>query len=465
MNGYVSDVLQQAQHMAERMDFLSQKLALVSPVKILELLQPDISARLKIASQAEQQILGKMVALQEELDWYVYHLYGLTDEALCYNAELPVVELGQRAFEILLAQNLESGESETVWFEHHGSQPNTQIPRYWASDYQNLIRRRIKEISNNRWLKLIDNKDHKRRWNRVGWKARLYVATQQWLLKRIENVGKAAKLQTCAQLADRLRHDESFQQVAAIYGGASDVDLQTLVAELVAGDSVPQMAAVRLKPAAMPKFRAWQETWNKQRVEDAIDAKFGVNQPLADADAKIPEKKNAYQLALKQAEAEKQQQVGEISVPPQYKQPDFRKPGYWSLRGKLDVPKERFFSLPGCEKAGDSTLVIGWAGLSHLQRATAIAAWYLDRKDNEGWEAEQLMPMLVALDELIPWLKQWHNHIDPEFNERMGDYYESFLLEELRTLSVPRTALTSWLPPAVASKRGGGRKKKTAAEA
>jgi hypothetical protein len=129
------------------------------------------------------------------------------------------------------------------------------------------------------------------------------------------------------------------------------------------------------------------------------------------------------------------------------------------------VPKERFFSLPGCEKAGDSTSVIGWAGLSHLQRATAIAAWYLDRKDSEAWEAEQLMPMLVALDELIPWLKQWHNHIDPEFNERMGDYYESFLLEELRTLSVPRTALPSWLPPAVTRKRGGVRKKKTAAEA
>jgi len=81
------------------------------------------------------------------------------------------------------------------------------------------------------------------------------------------------------------------------------------------------------------------------------------------------------------------------------------------------VPKERFFSLPGCERPGDSTLVIGWAGLDHLQRAQAIAAWYLERKEQDGWDAAQLKPLLVALDELIPWLKQWHNALDPEFGE------------------------------------------------
>jgi len=53
-----------------------------------------------------------------------------------------------------------------------------------------------------------------------------------------------------------------------------------------------------------------------------------------------------------------------------------------------------------------------WSG-----RAQAIAAWYLERKEQEGWDAEQLKPMLVALDELVPWLKQWHNEIDPEYGQ------------------------------------------------
>jgi hypothetical protein len=99
---------------------------------------------------------------------------------------------------------------------------------------------------------------------------------------------------------------------------------------------------------------------------------------------------------------------------------------------------------------------MGWAGLNHLQRAQAIAAWYLDRKEQEGWDAEQLKPMLAALDELIPWLKQWHNEIDPEFGERLGDYYESFLLEELRQLQLSRGDLATWEPPATV--RRGRRK-------
>ncbi|PBY41080.1 hypothetical protein CJT58_07735 [Pseudomonas aeruginosa] len=209
----------------------------------------------------------------------------------------------------------------------------------------------------------------------------------------------------------------------------------------------------------MDKFRAWQEVWEKQRLEDAIDVKYRVDQPLPEEDALISEEKAKYDLALAQAKLEKTERVGDIPLPPQYKSTDFRKPSYWPLRGKLDVPKERFFSLPGCEKDGDTTLVIGWAGLNHLQRAQAIAAWYLDRKEGEGWETERLMPMLVALDELIPWLKQWHNEVDPEFGERMGDYYEAFLLEELRNLEITRVDLLSWQPAAVAGKRGGRKKK------
>jgi hypothetical protein len=163
-------------------------------------------------------------------------------------------------------------------------------------------------------------------------------------------------------------------------------------------------------------------------------------------------------LTKEAAAALKKQEIGDIPLPPKYAAGDFRKPSYWPLRGKLDVPKERFFSLPFCEKAGDNTLVIiGWAGLNHLQRAQAIAGWYLERKEQEGWEAERLKPMLVALDELVPWLKQWHNEIDPEYGERLGDYYEGFLLEELRQLEIPRDELRVWEPPMV--KRGRRQRK------
>ncbi|WP_200236878.1 DUF7008 domain-containing protein [Thiohalocapsa halophila] len=226
-----------------------------------------------------------------------------------------------------------------------------------------------------------------------------------------------------------------FRHSAALYTGSDTFDPQALVVELVAEDSVPQMAAARLKPKAMPKFRAWQETWDKQRLEDAIDARTAL--PDTDPDHLTPE----------QAAQLKAEQIGDIPLPPKYASGDFRKPSWWGLRGKLDVPKERFFSLPGCEKPGDTTPVIGWAGLDHLERAQAIAAWYVERKERDGWDADQLTPMLVAIDELVPWLKQWHNALDPTYGTRMGDYFDGFLLEELRSLERPRSDLTDWQPP------------------
>lgn len=457
----ISDPIQKVQSIAEQIEHLSQVLFQAEPAMAFKNMQSDLAAQLEAVRLVEYETVGKMIALQEELDWYVYNLYGLTDEILCYEQPLPAIELGQRAFEISLARSIEQGESETIWFEHHGSTPITEIPGHWPADYQELVQKRLEIIESNPSIKLIDNMDHKRRWSRESWDVRLKAAAQEWLLDQCEQAAQGPELQTCAQLADRLRRNTNVMRVAEIYSGTTMVDLQPLIVKLIDSDNVPQMAAARLRPIAMPKLHAWQETWDKQRLEDAIDAKHGVDQPLAEDAVDDIEKVAAYEHAKQQAAIEKQQTVGDIPVPPQYKQTDFRKPIYWKLRGKLDVPKERFFSLPGGEKDGDSTLVIGWAGLDHLQRAQAIASWYLERKENEGLSHERLLPMLVALDELIPWLKQWHNEIDPEFGERMGDYYEGFLLEELRHLQVPLSELPNWQPSA-AVKKPTKRQKKAA---
>lgn len=413
---------------------------------------------LSLARQEDCLVWEKMISAQEELDWHCYKLYGLLDVDLCYQGTPPPIKLGERAFEIAFARRMAAGETETSWFERHRSTPVTEIPDHWPADYRVLVERRLQAIEENRWVKLVEQPEYKRRWNREPWEKRQQRALKEWLLDRLEDEAKAngPELITGAQLTDRVRHDEKFQQVGELYTDNPLFDAQQLVTELIAVDEVPQMAPARLKPAAMKKFLAWQETWDKQRQEDAIDAEFGVAEPLSSDDAENAEKVKVYEAAKKQAEARKAAEIGIIPVPPKYVSGDFRKSSYWSLRGKLDVPKERFFSLPGCEKPGDNTPVIGWAGLDHLQRAQAIAGWYMDRKDQDGWEADKLMPMLVALEELIPWLKQWHNELDPEYGERMGDFYEGFLFEELRQFELTRDDLLAWQPPA--AKRGRRRK-------
>jgi hypothetical protein len=456
----------QVESLAQSVDALAQELSSYLPINVLEKLEGhNVKQTLEDAEIQANIIRAKMVALQEELDWLCYQAYGLLDEALVYEGTLPAVRVGERAFEIKLARELAENGGSNVWFTRHDATQTTEIPSAWPEAYKALIEKRLVVTESERFIKLIEKPEFKRRWMSLEWEKQEQAALKNWLLAFLEKASfdeQQPSLLTCAQLADSINRNEVAKAVAQRYTGNELFESQPLVEKLISDDNLPQMANGRLKPAAFKKFYAWQETWDKQRQEDAIDAEFGVVKPLSEEDAANEEKVTAYEVAKAKAAAKKTEVVGDIPIPPKYAAGDFRKPSYWSLRGKLDVPKERFFSLPGCEKDGDSTLVIGWAGMNHLQRATAIATWYLDRKETDGWETEKLKPMLVALDELIPWLKQWHNEIDPEFGERMGDYYEGFLLEEMRTLDVTKDDLLAWEPPAAPKKKAA--KKKTTAQ-
>jgi len=147
------------------------------------------------------------------------------------------------------------------------------------------------------------------------------------------------------------------------------------------------------------------------------------------------------------AKRAKKAAVGDIPVPPKYTSADFLSTNFWRLRGKLDVPKERWVSFPHCE-GEDGTLVIAWAGYDHLQLARAIAERYELAKEQEG---RKLLPLLAAIGQLIPWLKQWHNELDPAYGTRMGDYFENYLAEEAKALDMSVEQVMDWTPP---EKRG-----------
>ena len=431
-------------YLGTKMHEISQIHAKLSPAEVvrqaLETNQPVESIRDNLQAQKDD-LRSQMVLLQEEIDWTCYWAFGLCDKELLADIEPWLgtdLQAGQRPFEIWTQLNQ---DDFTV---------PAEVPAHWPEAMQAKWRQRMDAIKNIKEIRVIENPHYKRRWvgrqglfNKAARADELKTACKEWLLDRMENhyLKHDNELITCAGLSDRVRIDDDFNKVAAHYTGNDLFDIQKLVVDLVATESIPQMAPARYKPSGITKFRAWQETWDKQRAEDAIDAR-----------TELPEDHGDY-LSKDAAEEMKQQQIGNIPVPPRYANKDFTKAAYWPLRGKLDVPKERFFSLPACEKSGDSTPVIGWAGMNHLQRATAIVVWYQDRKEVDGFSKEQLMPMLVAIDELIPWLKQWHNELDPEYELKMGDYYESWLLEELKELDIARGELLSWVPPVVKKPR------------
>ena len=239
-------------------------------------------------------------------------------------------------------------------------------------------------------------------------------------------------------------------QVAELYRGYAGFDVYTLVAELAESEAVPFLPVLRYKATGLRKREVWERTWELQRREDAIDADVS-----ATLTRHLDESAEQFQTRLATTQRRrKQEDIGDIPPPPKYTGADFHHTTFWRLRGPLDVPKERFISYPGCSRAHDPSRVIAWAGWDHLQQARALAAWYTEMMEQEGWTVERLTPLLAGIAELIPWLKQWHNDIDPDYPERMGDFFEIFLHGQLQQCRLTRADLKGWQPPTTGRIRG-----------
>lgn len=424
-------------HLSRCLDDNAQRLDQTRVSRVLECWAKgdDLKALVEAARARTRSLRGGMIALQEELDWHCYQLYGLLPDDLRYiGGDLPELALGERAFEIVMARQVAKGELDTTWFERHGSTPIMEIPAHWPAAYRNLVERRIKVIETNKEVALIEKPEFKRRWNDEPWDEQEQRALKNWLLDRLETTKyrkgskESPELTTTAQMADVASADSEFQQVAALYRGRPDFSVAALVAELVEGESVPFLPILRYKPAGLRKREVWERTWDLQRQQDAG------------------------------------KDVGEIPVPPKYATADFLKTDFWRLRGKLDVPKERWVSYPHCSTDSDPTLVVGWAGWNHLEQATALIAYY-DARKREGWDANRLTPLLAGLDQLLPWIHQWHPEIDAEFGETAGQSFQTMLEHDAHELGLTLDDVRNWTPPEKAKKtKASGKKKTTAGE-
>jgi hypothetical protein len=391
--------------------------------------------RLNEARSAYEHIHRQMVALQEELDWKVYALFGLCEEVRTADEHLgDGLHPENRPMERLLSQRMASGEP-SIYYEVHAYRGTGKRTGLESKAMESVIQQRLKIIETVAEVRLIEHPDYKRRWQVEPWEKQQNTALRNWLLTRLETSrywpspnSTEPTLQSTARLADRASADDEFLQVAALYRGRPDFNVAALVDELVEGESVPFLPILRYKPAGLRKREVWERTWDLQRQQDAGN------------------------------------DVGEIPVPPKYATADFLKTDIWRLRGKLDVPKERWISYPHCSTDSDPSLVIAWAGWNHLEQATALVSYY-DARKREGWTAERLAPLLAGLDQLIPWIHQWHPEVDPEYGETAGQSFQHMLESDAHELGMTIDDIRKWTPPEKIKKaKAAPRKKKAEAE-
>jgi uncharacterized protein DUF7008/Eco57I restriction-modification methylase len=284
----------------------------------------------------------------------------------------------------------------SIWFERNG---------YPLPSAPEGIEPALVLIAGSREIALMEQPEYKHRWTMPRYTEEIAVTKHQRWLSVIE-----ARMRTAATVTQR--------REAAEFLRGTPLDEMT-VNSLLESQCIPFLAVMRFSSTGLERHEQWLTCWDAQRREDS-------GQPM------------------------------QLAAPRRYQSVDYSSVLCWQLRGKLDVPRERFISYPGCESDNDGEPVYGWAGWDHLQRAKALASLYLDRKDREGWTADRLTPMLAGLLELIPWVKQWHNEPSDEFGGlRMGDYYEQFLDGECRLHGLTHDDLRAWRP--TKKTRGGGK--------
>jgi hypothetical protein len=239
-----------------------------------------------------------LVVLQEEIDWLIYSCFGLAET---YKpAALTEAAADLRPF---LSNN---------------------VPSAWNE--------RKKRLGQRSELRFLEDPLYKRPWfgrqgvfghgSSLSWQDEVRIAGQNWLQERVEKELSAMVRPTSLRmLSHTLASVASAKRVRAALADPDETDANGEGA-LRLSDAVPYLAVLRHTDVGAKKRAEWERVWGLQRREDAGE--------------KL-----------------------DIPVPPKYDSKDFRDPAYWRLRGKLDVPKERFISYPGAEKDDDKSPLFG----------------------------------------------------------------------------------------------------------
>lgn len=410
---------------AHWLDWESQLQSAATPSAVFSTDPDDIPAVLANARLRWDEARRALVFLQEELDWQTYVAYGLADASLAPDVtEIVPIEANQRVMDVRLARAVAAGTETTAWFERHKRAPLTEPDGTWPQWYRALWQARCDAIDASEELRLLERPEYKRRWAGASWNDLVADAVTTALLDRLEapelwqdGAGRAL-VRSVAQIADALHHDDRVRQLMTLHTGSRDYDLQAQIAKLLAGQAVPPFAPLRYKPSGQEKFRAWQHTWELQRAEDRGE-------------------------------------TVDVPVPPKYTKADFARGEYWTARGKLDVPKERFLSFPGAHVPDDTTDLYGWAGWDHAERAQAIARLAVTLTRAAAPDSE-VIPLVGALVELQPWLDQWYTDIDARSGVSPASAVAGATASLLARLGMGADTVTAWRP-APATR---GRKKK-----
>jgi len=312
--------------------------------------------------ELREDIRARMIFLQEEMDWVAYDMYGLLKskpplaEDYLSRAEYEAarLELGQRPFEV-------AGKG------YEGDWPEGYQPQPVPESLRPLTEARIAIIQSNPDVALLEDPLYKRRWIPPDYDAEFREAAEWWLAEKLEwaleQHGHPISLRQWARVLGR---DERVNAALEVLTGTPMFDLEQELLQIIRANSAPNRPEHYLKPAGLRKLYA---TRTPRPAE------------------------------------------GAAPVVPRFNRKDFADATAWKLRGKLNIPRERFIYYAEFDHTGRVDAApdsggpwFGWAGWDAAQRADALA-FLLDRANRAGWELRwRQCGLRAALRDLLPQL-------------------------------------------------------------
>ncbi|MCP4498343.1 MAG: hypothetical protein GY822_00035 [Deltaproteobacteria bacterium] len=396
-----------------------------------------------------------MVAIQDDLDWQFLGIFGFADQELASARYCDGLLPGMRP-------------ADWAHYEGVGETPDGHLLGNPDNEKDSaLVQSRQNAIAKSKTLKILSEHDFIRRWigrqgkfnkTKTGFSEVLKQVCEIYLLEAAESHQKSERSDPrpfpVRELAQRLSSNDKVNAVAEVLTGNTSFDLEALLGELMQKEAIPSSTSQLFTKTGIERRRLWEKTWELQRKEDTGE------------------------------------EVGDIPVPPKYGQTDFENKGVaWRLRGKLDVPKERFIAYPSATPPagaqGKAGLVFGWAGWNHfeqLQAATSLwqAEWdqhgqkvlrksdRAQREETLGTPASadealladaevrmKLLPILQTMVDLLPWVKQWHND-----DGETAPQFEAYVSEECRKVDMSLDEVHLYRLPAKVKTKKAPRAKK-----
>lgn len=314
------------------------------------------AARAKLVA-LRQEIRGRMIFLQEEMDWLAYEMYGLIKKAPLAedylsrtDYEAARLELGQRPFEV-------AGKG------YQGDWPAGYEPSPLPEVLRPLTEARIAMMEANPDIALLEDPLYKRRWVPPDYEQEFREAAEWWLAEKLEwaleQHGRPISLREWARLMGR---DERVNATLEVLTGTELFDLEAELLKVIRANAAANRPEHYLKPDGLRKFYA-------ARASDPP----GV---------------------------------------PEYSSKEFSDNVAWRLRGKLNIPRERFIHYAefdhtrrGADAPDSGGPWFGWAGWDAGGRADALA-FLLDQASRAGWEIRwRQCGLRAALRDLLQELK------------------------------------------------------------